>query len=502
MKQIPSHRLELSILVFIIFLYFILRLPNLTLQPIFADEAIYIRWAQVMRAEPSLRFLPLTDGKTPLFMWSMIPLLKIIEDPLFAGRLLSVISGFATLLGVIFLSWKVFGVKVAYFSALLVAITPYMVFFDRMALVDSMLAAFSIWALIFSVLLLSNLRLDLAMFLGYMFGGGLLTKTPALVSILILPITLIGFDFKNRRKEFLKLLTLWVVAIVIALAMYNGLRLGPSFHMISLRNEDYVHSINEILKRPYDPFLPHFKDTIDYFVNFLTIPIFFILIYGTVHIISSRNKLGIVIFLWAIIPLIIQMAFLKTFTARYLLFSIPPLLILAGFGLEKIMQKLSIPRVPKKVSITMILGVLALVPMQFNISLILNPEIAHLPKGERRGYLEDWTAGYGMKDIAQYLIEQKKNGSVVVGTEGYFGTLPDGLQIYLDKSEIPVIGGNAIISEKLRDSASDNQTFFIANKNRIIEEPSYLVKIKEYPKAKPSENYPQDAIMLYKVLPK
>jgi len=56
------YRLEILILAVLAIGYFILRLPNLTLQPIFADEAIYIRWAQVMRAESTLRFLPLSDG--------------------------------------------------------------------------------------------------------------------------------------------------------------------------------------------------------------------------------------------------------------------------------------------------------------------------------------------------------------------------------------------------------------------------------------------------------
>src|SRR5437870_4877804 len=77
------------ILVAIIALFFILRLPSLTYQPIFADEAIYIRWAQIAKAEPSLRFISLQDGKTPLFMWAMAPYLIIFDDPLFAGRLLS-----------------------------------------------------------------------------------------------------------------------------------------------------------------------------------------------------------------------------------------------------------------------------------------------------------------------------------------------------------------------------------------------------------------------------
>ena len=88
---ILKHRKEACIIIGLAALYFILRLPNLTFQPIFADEAIYIRWAQVMRAEPTLRFLPLFDGKTPLFMWAMIPFLKIFHDPLFAGRFLLII---------------------------------------------------------------------------------------------------------------------------------------------------------------------------------------------------------------------------------------------------------------------------------------------------------------------------------------------------------------------------------------------------------------------------
>ena len=44
-----------------------LRTYNLLALPIFADEAIYVRWAQVMRAETTLRFLPLSDGKIAVF---------------------------------------------------------------------------------------------------------------------------------------------------------------------------------------------------------------------------------------------------------------------------------------------------------------------------------------------------------------------------------------------------------------------------------------------------
>ncbi len=58
---------------------FFARLYNLTILPVFVDEAIYIRWSQVMKAESTLRFLPLSDGKQPLFMWVVIPFLKILN---------------------------------------------------------------------------------------------------------------------------------------------------------------------------------------------------------------------------------------------------------------------------------------------------------------------------------------------------------------------------------------------------------------------------------------
>ena len=86
-------------------LFFFLRLSKLNSIPVFVDEAIYIRWSQVMRNEASLRFLPQTDGKQPLFMWATIPFFKISSDPLVAGRLVSVATGFGTFLGIGFLTY-------------------------------------------------------------------------------------------------------------------------------------------------------------------------------------------------------------------------------------------------------------------------------------------------------------------------------------------------------------------------------------------------------------
>src|SRR3989344_4271619 len=220
MNLVSKNKLYILAGLLIITLFFALRLPNLTLQPIFADEAIYIRWAQVMRAEPTLRFVSVSDGKTPLFMWAIIPFLKIFSDPLFAGRFLSVISGMFTLMGVYFLARKIFGKSTAFWASLLYVITPYTVFFDRIGLVDSMLAGFTIWIIYFALWLAKSPHLDLAMILGYLMGGAILTKTPGIVNLLILPISAIAFARNKFKKHGLvRLVLLMIVAIGIAEVM-------------------------------------------------------------------------------------------------------------------------------------------------------------------------------------------------------------------------------------------------------------------------------------------
>ena len=137
----------------ILMLAFFLRVYNLTLLPIFGDEAIYIRWSQVMNAVPSLRFLPLSDGKQPLYMWVLMFLVNRFSDPLFIARFTSVLYGIGTLFGVFILSYYLFKSKyISLIASLFWAISPYSIFYDRMALVDSMLTMFGIWTLIFAVI--------------------------------------------------------------------------------------------------------------------------------------------------------------------------------------------------------------------------------------------------------------------------------------------------------------------------------------------------------------
>ena len=140
-------------------------------------------------------------------------------------------------------------------------------------------------------------------------------------------------------------------------------------------------------------------------------------------------------------------------------------------------------------------------PLKFNYELLTSPPPENLPKEGRIGYFEEWTAGYGFKEIASFLEEKSKKESVVVGTEGFFGTLPDGLQIYLDKANVKFVGSHATISAQIRQAARDNLTYFVGNKARVEGRIDNVIFVKEYLKAKPSLGRKQDAIVIYQVLP-
>ncbi len=485
----------------LIALYFLLRLPNLTLQPIFADEAIYIRWAQIMKSEPTLRFISLTDGKTPLFMWMMTGMFKFIKDPLLAGRMLSVIFGCLGMLGVVVLGWQFFNRRVGLLAGFLAVIAPMTLFFDRMALVDSTLAAFGIWSLVLALFLARKPTFREASILGYLLGAALLVKTPAMFNFISLPTTILfpGLLFSKNKYYRLKVLAGWVLAFGIAMVMYNALRLGPGFVSLSARNQDYIHPLSRLIDYPFDPLIPHLRDMMDWFPNMLTWPIFLLSLIGIVFALVKRNWIAIIVVLWAVIPFLIKCEFLKTFTARYILEAILPMIILAAFAMDSLIVLLA----RKKQLVGLVVGLLVVTPLavQYDWLLTHSPEKAPLPREERRGYFEDWTAGYGLSEMAQFFQQQAAEKPIVVGTSGAFGTLPDGLWIYLDKEQDIVIlpGGNQP-TEQLYAAAKKSPTYFVANRNRFISVPSSLRLIREYPKAVGPE-LPADAMVVYEVLP-
>jgi 4-amino-4-deoxy-L-arabinose transferase-like glycosyltransferase len=469
----------------IVLALFSLRFNNLTLLPVFADEAIYVRWAQIMKAEETLRFLPMSDGKQPFYMWITIAFLKFINDPLLAGRVVSVLSGLGTLVGVSFLSFLLFkSKKASLIVGVIYVLSPLFFFFDRMALVDSMLAMFGVWTFIFAYLSITRERLDCAMIAGFSLGAAWLTKSPALFFALMLPTLWL---FVKSPKRLFKVIPLTFVTLAIGYGMYNILRLGSNFHMIALRNLDYVYPINHLLTSPFDPLKPFLLQAWQWLVMMGPWPLIALGLIGLLVNWKKNWKQIIVLLIWFLAPIAAEAEFAKVLTARYILFSVPFLVLIASSAFINLSAKWL-----RAVCYGLIF-VFVLQAGIFDYYLLTDPAKANLPRSERSGYLEEWTAGQGIKEAATYIQKYQSDNpgkKIVVGTEGYFGTLPDALQAYLNSDrEITVIGVGLNFKEiptPLKESfKSGNATFLVINDSRFKGEVGgeNLKLIAKYPKA-------------------
>jgi len=467
-----------------VLILFSLRFFNLTILPVFADEAIYIRWAQIMKAEETLRFLPLSDGKEPLFMWVTMGLQKFVSDPLLAGRLVSIFSGLGTLFGVSVLAFLLFkNKKAALIAGLLYAVSPFVFFFDRMALVDSMLTMFGVWTFIFSYLAFTKERLDFAILAGFALGGAWLTKSPALFFALMLPTLWI---FIKSPKRLIKVVPLTLVTIIIGYGMFSILHLGPNFELIARRNLDYVYPISHFLTTPLDPLKPWLLQSWQWLVMMGPWSLLILGLSGYIFNYKKKWKELLILSIWFFGPIFVESEFAKVLTARYILFTIPFFIITASSAFlenrKNIMKILAV-----------LLALFIVQSLIFDYNLITNPTKANLPRSERSGYLEEWTAGQGISEVAKYIQNyqfQNPGKKIIVGTEGYFGTLPDGLEAYLNSDkQITIIGVGLNFSDvpaPLLDSQiSGNSTFLVINSDRFKGDANkeHLRLIAEYPKA-------------------
>jgi len=457
----------------ILIVAFALRLFHLTIIPVFADEAIYIRWSQIMASEPTLRFLPLSDGKQPLFMWILMLFVKRLSDPLFAGRLLSAVSGIGSMIGLFFLTYYIFKSKTsALLAVVLWAISPLSLFFDRMALVDSMLTCFGIWTLFLSLITADTLRLDMAMLSGFALGFAGLTKSPALFFAALIPVSVI---LLKKPKDLLKYVSLLLITYVIAFGMYNIQRLGPNFALLTSRTSDYVFPLSRIITNPTDPIRYNLPTTFSWLTAMGPIGLVLLAVVGVILNYKKHKKYILILGAWFLAPLLFEAEYTRSFTLRYILFLVPPLYVFAASAFNAFAGKWKYLTILAFIAFIVQAGI-------FDWFLLTNPEKADFPLRERMGYFQEWTSGTGIKQVADYIrAEHNANPSkrIIIGTEGYFGTLPDGLMMYVQDIPNLVVVGTGLAISKIPDplvqsKLAGNLTYFVINKSRLAVDPSKL----------------------------
>ena len=111
---------------------------------------------------------------------------------------------------------------------------------------------------------------------------------------------------------------------------------------------------------------------------------------------------------------------------------------------------------------------------------------APLDPWERDQYFQQWSSGYGLKEIKDYLNHLPQDKQVLVATEGSFGTLPNGLQIFFNQSDhIQILGvgfPDKTVTPAMEQALLSGQSvYLVANAHRYnLSASNRLTLINEY----------------------
>lgn len=465
----------------LILLFLLTRAINLDKFPIFTDEGIYIHWAKVAWHDASWRFISLTDGRQPLQTWATIPFLKLFpNNPLLAGRIFSMAFGFLGMSGIFGLLYYLWGKQAAFLGALFYILTPYFLFYDRMALVDGAVNAGFIWIFFLIILLAQNINFGIALTLGLVAGISLLTKSSVKVFLGMGVFAPILF-FERKKKYFIKrsvnYYILFIVAAIMAFVIYNVQRLSPFFHFVSEKNYTFLLRPSEFLKNPLQ-LIPHNLLIVPQYVFWeaaFVIPV--LGIFGLILLLKKDLRMGLYFLLWFALPFAAIVGFGRVIFPRYLNFFASLFLVLAVYLIIKIKKR------------NIVIGVIALYLLSvayFDYTIIFAQNNIPFPPIDRGQYIEGTSAGHGVGEIINYARQKSQEKPVILVAEGNFGVVGDMLEALLIPSDkITVRGYWPLDKPQLIENQNllkNNYVFVVYSHRSVFSEDLPIRLIKKYAK--------------------
>lgn len=460
-------KIHLLILAGLVIVYILLNFSTIKETPIFTDEAIYVRWAQIAANDASLRYISLLDGKQPLFIWiAMIPV-KIFQDSLLAVRLLSVIYGLISIFGIYFIGRNIKNSLVGLLSAALFVTSPFFFIYNRLAIYESLISTLGIYSLLFTILLIKKKRIDLAITLGFISGLGLMTKSSANFFIYLLPFSPIIL-VKNIKKlnkpntrNTLMVIGLFFLSITISFTMYNTLRLFPLFNMIEEKNHTFILTNREFINNPFSLVFGNTPSLLSWIFQYLTPIPFILFILSGIYFLFRKKLPEIYLLAWIMVPFAATAFFGKIIYPRYLLFMVPGIFILISLVINEFFEKINSNKFR-----LLTVAVLFIGPIISLVSILTNLSNSFIPQSDKNQLINDWPAGGGIEEVVKIINSSAEKEKVFVGTEGTFGLLPYALEIELVKNPNVEIKGYYPVKEipqEVVDKAKLIKTYFIYN---------------------------------------
>ena len=456
--------------------------------PVFADEAIYIRWSQLIMDDwKRYLFFPMNDGKTPLFFWLMVPFQYMFANQLFAARFVSVIIGLLQLVIMMqTVSLLTKNKKTILVSGILVTILPYWFFHHRMALTDGLMTAmvsFSVYFLIKDFVsntqkkLFAKESLVNVLLAGLFFGLSLYSKVPA---VLFSPglFLLVFLVKKIDKNKFIVAISKVGISIGFGIVLFGLLKFVPSFSQLFGRGSDFLFPLSEVIAGKWQETLPSLPTYFGYFVSYMTPTLFIFMILG---LFGKSNKKVVHLFFWAGVLFILPIGIMgRMVYARYLFPAVFWFTLASVFAIEDffVWAKSLDKQVRLKLASTGFF-VLLLANTVGNSSIFMITSMTdhtQIPfiSSDTVQYLTEWSSGHGLVETVELIRKESKDKTIAVATEGSFGSLPDGLNLYFHRTDVSNIAIDGVgypvfgIPKKFAETARNfDEQWLVVNSHRM-----------------------------------
>jgi hypothetical protein len=417
MEADRTTRNERLVLLLLCILFLTTRLPGLLTLPLFNDEAVYLYRAQQFPAQ--LQFT-VHDGKL-IHELLLAPLARLPWDPLLTGRLLSVLCGWLTVVGLWFSGKIIANHAAGIFAGLLYIFSPLAIMHDRLAIPDAMLGSMA------SFLLAASLRLTVlpqpnrwhAAGIGALGALAVLIKLPGLFLFALPALIIITQPTApdHRYQPWALLRTVLIVTLLAPAAFAPFNYGGAENHKVGVLD----------LTLQIERLAGNIRKIGEWMAITLPLPALALVGFGLIR--RQTRRLVLILIIAACLFCLALAVIGSVLYPRYILPAWPLLLIVAGLGLSHLHH---LP-----VTLRSAGWIIALASLIWGLFFIVqysrNPAQAFLTTADRRQYVETWTAGYHLDEITHTLrTEASQKGSITLVSPLQPRLIHLGTELYLN----------------------------------------------------------------------